>query len=131
MAILALLLAIIVPNFLNQKANADLKLASQNFAEDLKYARQIGIATGGAVVDFTKYPAGASSGYEIQNSGGGALKITGLQNMTITPPSAITSITFDSKGSADRGGDFTLRSSKTGKTYVINLTTLGGRVKLK
>jgi len=131
MAILALLLAILVPNFLNQKANADLKLAAQNFAEDLKYAREIGISTGSAVIDFTKYPAGSSSGYEIQNSEGALLKAAGLQNITITTPSGITSVTFNSKGSADNGGDFTLTASKTGKNYVINLTLLGGRVKLR
>ena len=126
-SILGTLLMIGIPRFRASQANNELRLAAVQLCSDLKYARQIGVATGGSTVDFTAPPTGYARGYAISNASGQVLKRCGIPSSATWTLLANT-ITFSANGVASAGGNTTLTSLQTGKTSTVSLTAATGMV---
>lgn len=129
-AILGTLLAIGIPKFRTSQANNELRLAAVQLSSDLKYARQIGVATGGSTVDFTAPPQGYARGYAIKNFSGQVLKRSGIPSSATWTLLADT-VTFSANGVASAGGNTTLTSLQTGKTATVSLTAATGMVTVR
>ncbi|MFH0803454.1 MAG: GspH/FimT family pseudopilin [bacterium] len=130
LSILGTLLMIGIPRFRASQANNELRLAAVQLSSDLKYARQLGVATGGSTVDFTFHPPGYARGYAISNASGQVLKRIGIPSSATWTLLANT-ITFSANGVASAGGNTTLTSLQTGKTATVSLTAATGMVTVR
>jgi len=128
-AILAILLGMGLVAFRSYQANAQLKLAGEELAAALRYARQLAMKEGGATVDFSPLPGGAAQGYAVYHQDGSLAKqltLPGTVTLSMTDWGPV--VNFLQNGSADDDGQIVLNSTAKSRQVTITLNRVTGAV---
>lgn len=117
-----------VLNWSNIRSNQILVANTRQLAADLRYARQVAMSEGSAVLDVTLPPPGSATGYAVKNSSGGIIRQSSLQGLTVTLPNGAQNITCNQNGTFSIGGTIIVTDPANNRSQNIAIVQRTGAV---